>query len=173
MSQVLSTDEVISAFHAASYDAREVWIEINKFLKEHENPYKGLTVTEYKRIALESVLEDLELLQNRLAEHIRGVFFVSSQDMGYRYGHYNSICYILFKWFTVDAPGAPYDMERQVKVPSWYLACVKLIKGTEDMEILSSREIIEEMLNIIREYKDASFTTQPFLRLRTPEQETL
>jgi len=171
MTTELDTATVIDRFRDASYDdlgsSRGVWQTIHGHMIKK---YEGVSVQNYKDRALQTVIEDLEVLRRKIDEHLKDAFVVDHSDMGYRYGHYNAIRYILFRWFSINAPGAPYTMEDQVKVPSWFLQCVALINVNPRWYIYgaqSSIEMTDQMLNITTTYRDSFAETEP-VKLGTP-----
>lgn len=86
----MNTEDIIDAFYIASYDdlgySRDVWTYIDHFLSKNGNPFSTLSIADYKSAALDMVINDLELLDHKIKEHISDAFVVNTPDMGYKYG---------------------------------------------------------------------------------------
>lgn len=149
VSPLLDTAAVIDMFYDASYDdlgvSRTVWQTVHGYMVN--NSYNKMTVIDYKKVSLETVIADLEMLRNKIKEH--------GSDCGYRCGHYNSIRYILFRWYTINAPVTPYDYSN---IPSWYVQCTEMINAVprcdQDGRCQSSIVLTDKMLEITKAYRD-------------------
>jgi len=151
LSALLDTAAVIDMFYDASYDdlgvSRTVWQTVHGYMVN--NFYNKMTVTDYKKVSLETVIADLELLLNKITEDL------GDPDIGYRHGYFNSIRYILFRWYTINAPVTPYDYNN---IPSWYIQCTEMINTVprrNECPFVSSIELTEQMLEITKAYRDA------------------
>ncbi len=134
----MDINDVIDGFKECAYDDLGASLPFLKHaLNESvKDPMRlnGIDENNYEEHVRSVILSELMALKKAIPEQYKGQFFIISDDVGYKFGHFNVMKYILARWYL---PTDPVSLHNDVNAnkkcslwePVWFMQCITLLNN--------------------------------------------